>query len=296
MEGGIIMWLPIRKLPMNLGFLIFAVLMLFGFGIVWGSDHADTPELISVGRDEARLTDLYAFQHGDNLVLALCTNPAIPASVSEYNFPSDLTLRIYIDNHSEVSFENLNDNNLYGGTVVRPDHVSDDITFTITFENGKQRLSIKGLQDNVGKDILLFSGLRDDPFIRTTTFGKNVAAVVMEMPLSAVLGSNTTLLIWGSSKIPDIKGPISDHAGRALRSQFDNQLNTLKPRYQGSHPDVIIYDTSRPATFPNGRNLEDDVVDLVPNPPNPIIDTATENDVPFLTDFPYLASPHPPTS
>ncbi|MFO0794472.1 MAG: hypothetical protein U0586_10475 [Candidatus Brocadiaceae bacterium] len=286
------MYLPIRKLTLNLVFLFFTVLVHIGFGTVWGSDHADTPELISIGRHEARLTDLFSFQHGDNLVLALCTNPAIPKSVSEYIFPSDLTLRIHIDNHSKVSFENPDDNSVYGGTIVRPNHVSEDITFKITFNKGKPQLCVKGLQNSVRKDILLFAGLRDDPFIRTPTFGKNVAAVVMEIPMSAVMGSQPTLLIWATSKIPDIKGPISDHDGRALRSQFENQLNTEKPRYQGLHPDVIIYDISRPAAFPNGRKLEDDVVHLVPNP---IIDSATQNDVPFLIDFPYLAPPHPPT-
>ncbi len=51
----------------------------------------------------------------------------------------------------------------------------------------------------------------------------------------------------------------------------------------------MIYDVSRPAVFPNGRELTDDVVDLVGDP-RVLIDNypfPTENDVPFLTSFPY---------
>lgn len=73
-------------------------------------------------------------------------------------------------------------------------------------------------------------------------------------------------------------------------------------------PDAIKYNPDLPASYPNGRKLEDQVVDLtiaaalldlsVPgqtlrtladlplNPPS--------NDVPFKAEFPYLADPHLP--
>jgi len=71
-------------------------------------------------------------------------------------------------------------------------------------------------------------------------------------------------------------------------------------------PDTIKYDPSMATGYPNGRRLEDPVVDItlaavlldlsvheltlfanLPlNPP--------ENDVPFGAEFPYLAPPHPP--
>jgi len=62
----------------------------------------------------------------------------------------------------------------------------------------------------------------------------------------------------------------------------------------GVQPDVMIFDTSRPAGFPNGRELTDDVVDLVGDErvlanDDPFPD---ENDVPWLSGFPYLAMPH----
>ena len=54
------------------------------------------------------------------------------------------------------------------------------------------------------------------------------------------------------------------------------------------------------AGFPNGRRLGDDVVDIelqvvagiLKNNPVPLGDGVDQNDVPFLTSFPYLANPH----
>ena len=59
-------------------------------------------------------------------------------------------------------------------------------------------------------------------------------------------------------------------------------------------PDVVIYNTALPAAFPNGRELVDDVVDLVGDPRVLMNDQPfpTANDVAFLTSFPYLAAPH----
>lgn len=62
-------------------------------------------------------------------------------------------------------------------------------------------------------------------------------------------------------------------------------------------PDVLVLNTSLPSGFPNGRVLEDDVVDLVcPGVCDNIIENdepfPSENDVPFLDDFPFLAPPN----
>lgn len=87
--------------------------------------------------------------------------------------------------------------------------------------------------------------------------------------------------------------------GRSIRSQLieDDLLNTLQPSKHASilnvTPDVLIYNTSLPAAFPNERELTDDVVDLVGDPR--ILESdepfPNENDVPFLDEFPYLAPP-----
>lgn len=74
-------------------------------------------------------------------------------------------------------------------------------------------------------------------------------------------------------------------------------LNILHPRdhssLQNVPPDVQIYNTAKPPLFPNGRELKDDIVDILgpdiikDDPPFP-----SENDVAFSERFPYLGTAH----
>jgi len=278
------------------------------------ADHGDTPNLIGVARNDARITDLHVFTRGDKLVLALSTFPNLPGTT--YRFASDLTLRLHIDNHSAVSFANAIDNAQFGGTIVDPFGMGSDITLTFTFdETGWPELSTSGLSGREERNIRVFAGMRDDPFIRGPQIGRNVASIVVEMPLASALGGkakkDNAILVWATSKVPDIAGPQSDLAGRALRSQCPqpvcnaadgadlNLRNQTSPhKYAqklGIRPDVVIFDTSRPAAFPNGRALEDDVVNLVAPFGQNILGNdfpcPAANDAPFLVDFPYLAPP-----
>src|SRR5262249_47171213 len=97
------------------------------------SDHSDVPQVNGVTRQDANLTDLHAFVVGENLVLSLCSNPAIPKSASSYIFPSDVTFEINLDNHSAVSSL---DPDRMGGTILEPDKTQEDITFRIAFDEG----------------------------------------------------------------------------------------------------------------------------------------------------------------
>jgi hypothetical protein len=264
------------------------------------SDHDDTPLLKEIPRHDARITDLHVFTVGDRLVIALATDPTIPPGVTSYAYAQDLHLWINIDTDSEVAFDVPEDLAEFGGTIVRPERIRPEITLHASFEHGTPRLRTKGLSRVGRAELLFFAGLRDDPFIRGPRIGRNVAAVVLEMPLAEVLEDQPTILVWARSRVRDVKGPIADLGARSLRSQLapNLALNTLEPRLHpkklGMTPDVVIFDTSRPAAFPNGRSLTDDVVDLVADPgvlsndhPFP-----AANDKPFLGVFPYLAAPH----
>jgi hypothetical protein len=289
-------------------FKAFAAITLAFAGIagqqgVFASDHGDTPHLVEAGRNDARLTDLFAFTRGENLVLIVCLDPTIPPSAIEANFAPDVLVKIYIDNDSAVSFDEAEDVATLGGTLPEPGRVQEDVSFQLRFDaEGEPMLSARGLGAAAQRDIELWSGLRDDPFIRGPRIGRNVAAIVIELPLEHVLDEQDAILVWATSGVMSLRGAIQEHAGRALRSQFpeNHGMNTLQPRLHwrrhGFVPDVVIYDTSRPAAFPNGRELADDVVDLVGDPRVLSNDAPfpSENDLPFLAAFPYLPPPHPP--
>ncbi|MFL6501359.1 MAG: DUF4331 family protein [Candidatus Udaeobacter sp.] len=266
------------------------------------SDHSDVPSINGFDRQDANITDLHAFTVGNGLVLALSTNPAIPPSASTYVFPSDVTYEINIDRTTEVS---PSDPDGLGGTIPNPNNIHEDITFQIRFAaNGQPHVTtkVRGGPPNSVPILNFFAGLRDDPFIRGPRIGRNVGSIVLEVPLAAVVARQSTLLIWATAAGEDADAPFEELAGRSLRSMFpeNNALNVIHPRrvQRELHvpPDVMIYDTARPAAFPNGRALTDDVVDLVGDArllandfPFP-----SANDVPFLSLFPYLAPPHPP--
>ncbi|MDX1410743.1 MAG: hypothetical protein R3351_01175 [Nitrospirales bacterium] len=294
--------------------LIVCLLIVSISGVVHAADHGDTPLLMSIGRHDARLADLFAFTRGDNLVLCITSDPTIPPEVTEYVFPTDVEFTIAIDKTSRVRKSDPEDLAKFGGTIVRPARIKENIIFKITF-NQNNEPQLYSNRPHLLRHTSLFAGLRDDPFIRGPRIGKNIAAIVLELPVVKVLGfyrslpiakkllrKHPTLLIWATASVEEVTGRFQELAGRALRSQFpeNDLMNTLHPNRHfqelGVPPDVIIFDTSAPAVFPNGRELTDDVVDLVGDPRPLGNDTPfpDANDVPFLDVFPYLAPPHLP--
>lgn len=269
--------------------------------LVIASDHSDVPILGGLPRQDANLTDLHAFVAGTNLVVALSSNPAIPASATGYVFPTDTTYAIHIDNDSAV---NPIDPQRMGGTLVNPAGIMEDIIIRVRFDeegSPSAHTIVRGNERQSVPIVNFFAGLRDDPFIRGPRQGRNIASIVIEVPLEAVATRQSTLLIWGTSKVEEFDGPFQDLAGRALRSMMpeNSAMNTMHLRRQqpqmGVQPDVMIFDTAKPAAYPNGRALTDDVVDLIGDPRvlNNDAPFPTTNDRPFLETFPYLAEPHP---
>lgn len=196
----------------------------------------------------------------------------------------------------------------------------------------------------IGLPVQTFSGMRDDMFIRGPQKGRNIAVIAAEMPISLfTTGRQKTLVAWGTANVEGVAGtPFAagheEIAGRSFGSMFSPEqsiINTLPPSQHVSAtsflgplpglvgrtvpPDVIIFDTTKPQRFPNGRELNDDIIDLIaPNdtrveglrageearclasPPElrDLRDCPTVNDVPHSATFPYLGLPHdhPPTT
>lgn len=272
----------------------------------YAADHADTPFLIENDRPDARITDLHAFIRSDNgtdkLVLAISMDPTIPVSVTEYMFPMDLQIDANIDVDANVIPDPAHP---LGGTIL-DDNIMQDIRYRVTFANdGTPNLVV--IPGNAPEPTQIFVGLRDDPFIRTPRRGRNVASIVLEVPIDEVLADQSTILVWATATLDNADQ--QELAGRAVRNQFgrvdengnnENCLNLFHPKHHrsvcGQEPDVIIYDTDFFAFFPNGRDLEDDVDQLAEDQPlfkNPD-EKDKKNDVPFLDEFPYLAPPHLP--
>jgi len=262
------------------------------------ADHGDTPSLVGANRRDALITDLHTFVRNGRLVLSVCTNPAIPVGATSYLFPSDLTVKILVDRNCPVTFDHAGDLATYGGTIPSPEGIQEDVVFQVTFPDGVNPvLSTQGLSLAGQASVRVFAGLRDDPFIRGPRLGRNVAAIVIDIPLIHVATSQPTLVIWATSHVPELAGPFQELAGRALRSMFpeNDPMNGMHPNQHTGvmsvPPDVIIYNTSLPALFPNGRELDDDVVNLVGDPRvlNNDAPFPSGNDRPFLDVFPYLA-------
>jgi hypothetical protein len=88
--------------------------------------------------------------------------------------------------------------------------------------------------------------------------------------------------------------------GNANETRGGGPLGNLTPEEVGGAliPDVVTIDFSKAVQFPNGRRLQDDVIDaalgVVLNRGGAlgISDAINANDRPFGTTFPYLAAPH----
>ena len=189
----------------------------------------------------------------------------------------------------------------------------------------------------IGLPVQVFAGLRDDPFIRGPQKGKNIAAMAVELPLSLFThGRQKVLTAWSSSNIeqapcdttttscPFAATAMEDVAGRSFGSMFAPErdiINTLHPSQHVAAtaglgglpqlygrpvpPDVMIFDTTKPQNFPNGRELNDDIIDLIAPYDTRVeglrvgeantclasgdpLDCPTANDVPHSATFPYL--------
>jgi hypothetical protein len=273
--------------------------------IAVASDHSDSPQGPTGARVDANLSDLHVFDVGRNLVFSLCSNTAIPLSATSYVFPTDVTFDVHLDVTSAVDPD---DPHGYGGTILDPDHIRDDIVFRMRFRSDGSvdlRRIVRGTVARDPQIVAFFAGLRDDPFIRAPRAGRNSACMVLETPRASVVRRQSTILAWATSKVADFDGPFQDVVGEPLRAMFAEQqeLNGLPmspwKKKLGVTPAPIIFDTARPAAFPNGRALTDDVVDLMCSLAGECrvlsseTSSPTANDVPFLDSFPYLAPPHP---
>jgi hypothetical protein len=296
------------------GILFLSLALLFFPEGLNSSDHAD-PVVLEVL--ESGITDLYAFPDGDQLIVMLNVRRALTAPPPYQLEPFEYA--IYMDVHSEVTFDNPAEKARYGGTITKPDAIKEDVTIKIRLKNDATLNSVKydGLQNP--DRIKLVTGVFDDPFIFPRFFRRNTIAMILSIPFSSFPNKDgMDWILWGTStRLKD--GVQIDHVGRSNRTQVGRFefLNTLHPsrhvaaikehnetreriekflmecfpplvnafqplfkiRPYDYFPDVMIYTKRDKPRFPNGRKLEDDVALL----------TCMEGDCP-LVESSYIDS------
>ena len=293
---------------------------------VRAADHSDMPQNVLneiIVRPDASITDFWAFVEGRDLVMIMGLNPLLSPEVTRYEFPSDVRYTFHVDNDSRVRIDDSVISREFGGVIEDASAIEEDIAFEITFtkKRGRPRLEVRGARRLGAR---LFAGLRAEAFIFAPFVRNNIAGIVVQVPLRRVVGRQPELILWATAEVDAPNGPFVDLGGRALRSQFGPslELNALDPSEHlaaGFDPaDVVILDTSLPTTFPNGRFLEDDVVDIVagfvslPTDGNaaagevancseggnffpcPVEPSATADDIRIQRRFPYLGRPYRP--
>jgi hypothetical protein len=197
---------------------------------------------------------------------------------------------------------------LPGGGFIRANEIDDPFFFDfIAFRSGLANLC-GGAGGNTG--INFFRGL-------------NVMAIALELPRS-LFGTNN-IGVWARTALDGqqidrngrpvintvfVPGPMKDLFNqtnpvndlRLFRDTFITSAmalgnNAARAAFLADFllPDILTLDTSNPAGFPNGRRLEDDVIDtalnLVSN--GAITRDCVANDSAFRTTFPYWAGPNP---
>jgi hypothetical protein len=176
-----------------------------------------------------------------------------------------------------------------------------------------------------------FEGYQNNmQFTGTDTFlDKNVFSIVLGLPNSA-LGDKSRVGIWGRVLIPKDGKPFFqiDRMGHPwanvgfTRDADKDQFNRIEPAQDrelftdkiadilASHgrsledarktaltllPDILDYDYSRPAGYPNGRTLTDDIIDfqlaLLTNGAVTTDKVGAHRDL--LDVFPFVGTPHP---
>ena len=159
----------------------------------------------------------------------------------------------------------------------------------------------------------------------------NVFSTTIEMPTSE-LGAHSAIRIWGRCSLRE-NGKLNhvDRAGHPSVSSFFNtddtklEYNASEPvndvrrwtdqfvhlmghtggytrdeaiaaiHAEGILPDMLTFDPSKPAKYPNGRVFTDDVINtrLAFLSKGDIPPTGLKPHTDVLTEFPYLGAPHP---
>jgi len=203
------------------------------YSLVTASDHVDSP--LTTGDQAADIADVYTFQNGSNLVLAMTISNVQAAPEIQLGrsiFDPEVLYQFKIENDGDAVEDLVIQAYVTGNPTNQVMHfvgpVEPDLTGTSArIVNGPQSAAVRvstGENPLVATrdGMMVFAGVRDDPFFfdvgqfsailagQATSFndpgidafaGLNVFAIVVELPMAA-LGDPSTLSVWGTTSRP----------------------------------------------------------------------------------------------
>ncbi len=190
-------------------------------GEATAADHTDPPERVQAG-DAADIGDLYAWAANDTLSVVLTFGgPVAPAADQTATYDADVLYGIHIDNDGDgtadhdiwIRFGQDADGN-WGMQVTN-------------FPGATEALVGPVATANSGGGGMFYTGLHEDPFFFDLNgfsatvanvadgddaddiaftgedffAGLNVSAIVLDIPLAAALGENTSAGIWATTAV-----------------------------------------------------------------------------------------------
>ena len=177
--------------------ILFSALLLLVPRAARASDHADPA---AVTEPEANITDLFFFPKGDQMILIFNVRRAL-TNPKPYNFtPYDYVIHMDLTTPVSVDDPKGQEGNRarYGGTVVNPEKIHDDVTITLHLNDDTTLKDKKftGLKNT--EAIKIYTGVRDDPFIFPRFFKKNIVAMVLSIPMSSFPDGQKDFILWGT--------------------------------------------------------------------------------------------------
>ena len=315
----------------------------------FAADHLDAP-LVSIN-PTADITDTYLFRSPENpanttMVMAIRLRPP-GSSGGLFGTDVEYELQIYNDPDEDVdisynfNFSNRTDGGQDVALISNNQTATGKVGDIIDLGNGG-KLTTGVFDDPFFFDLPGF--LNDRNFTGNDFFAdSDVAAIVLELPTDFFGDTNTVIGFGGVTRR---NGQQVDRMGRPVintalipmgrkdefnqgdpfddRDAFGADVRAKIQEFSGDVdysaflsdvllPDLTTYVLGDSGGFPNGRRLQDDVIDLslalitgagiLPNATadsgqqlaaaiSPISDGVDANDVPFLNTFPYLAPAH----
>ena len=252
------------------------------------ADHLTSSNGVSIDAPLHELSDYHLYEKGKNIVFSFAFNPSNKSrDGSQIPFGESQKLKVYLDFDSKIHHNNQELNNVAGGTFKNPSQINEDATILITLKDDRLLYRFQGIDgfnsraisNGIGRT---FNGTRSEVFQFGPLVRSNRNFIIFEINKKQLLAqdSDKTFVSWARSYLAkgdtylDSNGvkriadqTYSDHIGRALKDQnpveirLQNGLHPSKHVANGfGYPDVVIYDTSKPASIPNGRALEDDII------------------------------------